>query len=354
MKYLSILMILFFANFSFALDGDQSIEFLDVLEGSTGQRTITITNDTGQNLTGANSYLLSLQAGGDKGLTIISDTCLNTTLADTESCSIGIQFAPTAATDASVRDYFRMNFRRDDNTLIRHSVFIGAKKVLSNDPAVGANKTNLDFGFLRAGDPRGDRRTMSITITNNGELASSGGVGASISNDTKNIYSILRNDCTSALNPAESCRILVSAEPRASENPDRGTYISNLDLTGLGDGSDTAQLTLESDIENILIPEVSYPLVLTRDEGQALKYTATSPSGSVQVVDPSVTPDNQDANDFMFAENNFDPVSFCKDDTSPGADALDEICGVVVRFIPTSNPQAVYEINIKHPLNDGN
>ena len=195
---------------------------------------------------------------------------------------------------------------------------------------------------------------MSLTITNNGELASPGGVGASITGDTKNVFSVLRNDCNASLAPAESCRILVSAEPRASENPDRGQYTASLDLTGLGDGTANESLTLEADIENILIPEVSYPLVLTRDEGQALKYTATSPAGSVQVVDPANTPDNQDANDFMFAENGFDNVTFCKADTSPGADAQDKICGVVVRFIPTTNPDAVYEINVRHPLNDGN
>lgn len=349
-KLLVILSFMVASVNAYALSGDSSIQFTDTLEGASETLQITVTNDSGESLTGSISYLATYDA--DANLVIVNDTCTGTTLADTQSCAIDVQFSPTAATPTSTRAYMRANFKRASGTSLRHSVFVGAKKVTSADAALGPDKSLLDFGFLRAGDPRGDRRTMSVIITNNGELASTAAVSASITGDSKSVFSVLGNNCPANLAPSASCRLLVSAEPKASQNPDRGVYTASLELSNLGDGTATQTLTLQADIENILIPEVSYPIILTRNEGAALKYDATSSAGSVQVVDPSVLPSNQDAADFLFTENSFDTQSFCKAD--PAGSGTDQICGVVIRFIPSSNPQAVYEINVKHPLNDGN
>ena len=355
MKKLNLLLtavLLMWGMNAMAVDAPTTQSFTDVEQGTPEQETITVTNNQGEEIRLRTLFLLR----NDKGFSINgSSTCAaGGTIPDTSSCTIVIDYDPDATADTAVSDFVRLQYERTTSlTLGAHRVFLTATEVTSSGPDSGVDKTTLDFGFLRVGVPRSDVRTMSLTLTNTGNGASVTAVSTSFSGDTSSIFSILSNSCNSGLLPGASCRILVRAEPDAANNPPAGAYAATLTLNGLGDGSGSETIDLDANIENILEPEVTYPIQLTRDEGETLKYTAQSPAGQVQIVDVFDAANasqraSLETDGLVLPGDTQGTATYCKDETGN-----DKTCGTIIRFIPTANPSAVYEIKVKHPLNTG-
>lgn len=348
MKFLAILVVSMFSSTIFALGGDTLYEFIDVPEGTTMTGQITIMNDTAQPITGGTSYLIGVLTNRNYGISIGTDACQGVLLAPNQSCTIDFNYAPTSSTGKKVRDYFRMNFIRSNGSQFRHNVAIRATKTVGGSENLVVDKTSLDFGNIAlVGNTF--RRTMSLTITNEGGTASASGITYT-TDDSFGVYEV-SNGCGGPIAPGASCRILVSAKPNNWEHATSGGYVRSLTLSGLGMGTTNATIALAVEIVSLPTPLNRYNIAIERVESLTHKYLVTSGDGTAETLDPSNAA-NTNAHNFLITENGFDPVSYCKVDSQPGLTASDKVCGVVVRFSPKGSP-AVYEINVVHPYNNG-
>lgn len=215
---------------------DLQLPFGNVAVGSTLTRGVTVTNSGNLNLViGTIAGLNPLGAP----FTFTTDTCSGMTLAPGTNCTLGLQFAPTAATAAS--DTFDIPSNDPETPSVTFSVSGNgtAPDIAITDTLLPATDLALPFGVVA----QLESVTQRITVRNAGSANLVIGTVAS-ANPISAPFSITSNTCSGAtLGPAGTCQIAVRFGPTTtgpfadtfdipSNDPDTGT--ATISLSGAG------------------------------------------------------------------------------------------------------------------------
>jgi hypothetical protein len=143
-------------------DNDLQVPFGDVRENSSPDQTVTVTNDGTADLvigTVASANALAAPFSIPAG----TDNCSDVTLAPSESCTITVQFAPTALGDANDTFDIPSNDSDEDpvtvtvsGTGVANNPPTAPALVLPADGATGVDPASVTFEWNRSTDPDGD------------------------------------------------------------------------------------------------------------------------------------------------------------------------------------------------------
>ena len=197
-----------------------NIPFGDVTVNTTSDQTVTITNDGNANLNigQINSVLAPFS--------ILNDTCSNTALAATLSCTFDVRFSPIDV----ITSNSSVNIPSDDPDENPVPVTLSGTGVAVAVPDIDVSTTLINFGSIT----EYTTQDQTVTITNNGNANLNIGQINSISAP----FSILNDTCSNtALSASLSCTFDVRFSPTAVN-----TFNSNCDIPS--DDPDTPTVTV--------------------------------------------------------------------------------------------------------------
>ena len=274
--------------------------FVNVVVGSTASRTLTVTNNSPQTLTG-----FSVTAA-TANFFILNNTCA--TLAPAATCTFDLSFQPTSggSQPVLVRASTGSPATGDTSVLVAATAITGANLTVA--PSV------FDFGSEISGQ---NGASQVFTFTNLGEQ-STGAFSPTTSPATN--WSVQATTCGAALAGGASCTATVRFNPTAT-----GMLVANLTATATPGGTAAASLTgtgIAAGGVRVTETAFTYPDT-TAGSSELHMFLVQNTSGASTATLANTTGANPD----------FTPIAggTCGATLAPGAS-----CTVVVRFNPVT------------------
>jgi hypothetical protein len=227
---------------SVAPTNDHQISFGTVLDGSTSDQTVTVSNSGNADLvigTVASSDLLA------PPFSISADNCSGKTIAPAGSCTVTVRFAPTASGP------FNDSFDIPSNDSSTPSVTVNmngtgstasAPQISVTDSVAPTNDHQISFGTVLDGSTS----DQTVTVNNSGNADLLIGTMASLAAP----FSISADNCSGkTIAPAGSCTVTVQFAPTASgpfsksfdiPSNDPSAPLVTVSLSGTGNNPPTA------------------------------------------------------------------------------------------------------------------
>ncbi len=201
---------------------DLQVPFGEIEEGSSADQTVTVRNSNA----GTGNLVIGNIAQADPlaaPFSIVTDNCSGQTLANSESCTIGVRFSPTLS--ASFDNSFDIPSNDPDEDPVTVTLSgLGRNEVPDiqvSDSVPSVDDLQISFGTVASGSSSDQTVTIANTGTGDldiGEIGEANPLAApmSISNDTCSEQS---------LSPGGNCSMIIRFSPAAS-----GSFIDSLDI----------------------------------------------------------------------------------------------------------------------------
>ena len=261
-----------------------ALDFGDQQVGTpSGLRRVTVTNSSDSTVTISGT---TLSGGAGSQFRLLANECQpNTTLAPTQSCTIAVQFLPSAVGTQNETLTITSNAPGAPGTL---TVGLTGRGVA---PAIRVTPTSHDFGNVQVGTPSG---TQDFEVRDVGDgparitaVALSGGAGSQ--------FQIVGNDCVPAgstgtdLGIDQFCTVTVRFAPTSggqksetlnitSNAPTAGSVVS-VGLTGVGISANFTLSAQGLDFGNVQVGTTTGPQTITLTNG---------PDGPLTIVSATV------------------------------------------------------------------
>ena len=277
---------------------------------TNGATQIFAVNNRGNTDIGPLSVAMSGANTGDFALLSGASSCSGTTLAAGSSCTISVQFAPTAE-----------GSRTADLMVSAPGITIGAAlsgtgSAVTQPIQLTVTPTTQSFGTVLVGSTS---VPTTFAVTNTGAL-DSGVPSVSVSGPASTDFAVAGNGCTTALPPAGTCTIDVTFTPSAA-----GDRAASLNVSATPGGATSAGLQGFGQGAGLLTPNPSVFVF-----GEVVNGGSTGPI-SVVVTNPSnsttgVLTTTVSSAEFVVASDACDGAAL-----APNAN-----CTIEVSFAPTT------------------
>ncbi len=224
-------------------NNDLQVPFGSVMENSTSDQIVTVTNDGSADLVLGNVAQLDSLASP---FSITSDTCSGQTLVSTASCSLTVRFAPTAA--GAFSDSFDIPSNDPDESSVTVNVSGTGTPTPVPDITVSDSINPVDDHGMPFGNVETNAMAEhTVTLTNDGTADLTLGTVAQV-DAISDPFSIVSDDCSGqTLAPSASCAITVQFAPTNTGNfsdsfdiPSNDPDESSITMSVSGSGTDSS------------------------------------------------------------------------------------------------------------------
>ena len=186
----------------------KTLMFGSVPVGHSTNLTVTVSNQAGGTLEIGD---IALANPLDPPFTIVSDSCSNTGLMNSQSCTIEVAFSPTDS--GSFMDNFDIPSNDTGETPVTVYVSSSDFKSSGGSQDIEVTPSNLDYGEVGAGSTR----QMEINVSNQGtETLVIGNIG--VADPLSLPFAVVTDNCSGAsLDHGEICSVMVSFSPASDK-----------------------------------------------------------------------------------------------------------------------------------------
>jgi hypothetical protein len=312
---------------SVAPNDDLQVAFGTVLEGTSSDQTVTVTND------GAADLTLGVMAASDSlsdPFGIVADNCSGQVLAQGESCTLTVRFSP--ALEGSYTDSFDVPSDDPDENPVTVSVSGEGTSTPVPDITVTASVApNDDLQVAFGTVIEGNSSDQTVTVTNDGTADLTLGVMAA-SDPLSDPFGIVSDGCSGqALAQGESCTLTVRFSPALE-----GSYTDSFDIPSDDPDENPVTVNVSGDGTLTPVPDITVTDSVAPNDDLLVAFGDVTESTS---SDQTVTVTNDGTGDLtldvMAASDSLsDPFVIVTDNCSGQVLAQGESCTLTVRFSP--------------------